>query len=94
MIRAVLYILVALLLISFLRQVIGLIVRALGELLGSSSGSGSGGSARTPTVGELKRDPVCGTYVATSSSIKATVGGEVFHFCSEACRNKYLSGRS
>jgi YHS domain-containing protein len=39
--------------------------------------------------GELKRDPVCGTYVAANASITRNIGGETLHFCSQACRDKY-----
>ena len=39
--------------------------------------------------GELKKDPVCGTFVAVSSSIKGTVDGQVVHFCSTTCRDRY-----
>ena len=39
--------------------------------------------------GELKKDPVCGTYVSTGASVKRTVDGEVLHFCSKECRDKY-----
>jgi YHS domain-containing protein len=39
--------------------------------------------------GELKRDPVCGTYVSTAVSVKRTVKGQVVHFCSQECRDKY-----
>jgi hypothetical protein len=39
--------------------------------------------------GELKKDPVCGTYVSTSASISRTVHGEVFYFCSKECSDKY-----
>ena len=39
--------------------------------------------------GELKKDPVCGTYVSTSASISRTVKGEVFYFCSQECSDKY-----
>jgi len=45
-----------------------------------------------PTVspgGELKKDPVCGTYVSTATSLSKTVGGQVVYFCSEECRKKY-----
>ena len=48
----------------------------------------------TPPVlpgGELKRDPVCGTYVSTAVSVKRTVKGEVLHFCSTECRDKFAS---
>jgi YHS domain-containing protein len=45
-----------------------------------------------PTVstgGELKKDPVCGTYVSAEASVTKRVNGETVHFCSAACRDKY-----
>ena len=39
--------------------------------------------------GDLKKDPVCGTYVSTSGSVTRTVNGELLHFCSKECRDKY-----
>lgn len=39
--------------------------------------------------GELKKDPVCGTYVSAATSITLAVNGRVVHFCSEKCRDKY-----
>ena len=39
--------------------------------------------------GELKKDPVCGTYVSTSASVTRTVDGQILHFCSKECRDKY-----
>jgi len=39
--------------------------------------------------GELKKDPVCGTYVSTGASVTRTVDGQVVHFCSQECRDKY-----
>jgi YHS domain-containing protein len=45
-----------------------------------------------PTVipgGELRKDPVCGTYVSTSASLSRTVNGETFFFCSPECRDRY-----
>ena len=42
-----------------------------------------------PTV--LKMDPVCGTYVAVESSFKKISGGEVYHFCSAECRNRFAA---
>ena len=38
---------------------------------------------------ELKRDPVCGTYVSTAVSVKRTVKGEVVYYCSNQCRDKH-----
>jgi len=39
--------------------------------------------------GELKKDPVCGIYVSTAVSITRNIGGELVHFCSKECRDKY-----
>ena len=39
--------------------------------------------------GELKKDPVCGTYVSTAASLTRTVDGQVVYFCSKACRDQY-----
>jgi len=86
MLRVVAYLVVALILITLLRSVIGVITKALAGALGSGPGGRAGG---TQMGGELKRDPVCGTYVSTATSIKVTSGGQVIHFCSAACRDKF-----
>lgn len=46
-------------------------------------------AATVSTGGELKKDPVCGTYVSTSGSISRTVNGQLVYFCSAQCRDKY-----
>jgi YHS domain-containing protein len=46
-------------------------------------------SPRVQTGGELKKDPVCGTFVAADASVTKRVNGEVLHFCSTTCRDKY-----
>jgi uncharacterized protein len=48
--------------------------------------------APAPVVvgGELKKDPVCGTYVSTSLAVTRTVKGETVYFCSNECRNKFV----
>lgn len=42
-----------------------------------------------PAGGELKKDPVCGTYVSTAASLSRTVRGETVYFCSAECRDKF-----
>ena len=45
-----------------------------------------------PTIiagGELKKDPVCGTYISAALSVTRKVNGEMVHFCSKECRDKY-----
>ena len=47
---------------------------------------------RAPKVspgGELKKDPVCGTYVSADTAVTRKVNGQTVHFCSPACRDKY-----
>lgn len=91
--RVVLYLLVTIFLVTFLRYVIGAITQAFARLMGAQGPSTArSGSRRAPTAGELRKDPVCGTFVATSSSVKETVGGEIVHFCSAQCRDKYRQG--
>lgn len=41
--------------------------------------------------GDLKRDPVCGTYVAAESAFSRIVDGRPVYFCSTACRDQYRS---
>jgi YHS domain-containing protein len=52
-----------------------------GQPVGQQAGQTS------PTM--LQQDPVCGTYVAVDTSLKRVVGGHVFHFCSDACRDRF-----
>jgi YHS domain-containing protein len=51
----------------------------------AAQGSNSGASESTL----LHQDPVCGTYVPAGSSLRKISKGQVFHFCSEACRDKF-----
>lgn len=44
-----------------------------------------------PRSTELKKDPVCGTYVSAASGFTRTVNGEVVCFCSKECRDKYAA---
>ncbi len=89
--RLLLYPLLAIFLITLLRYVIGALGKAFSEFFLPPHTRGATGRPQQP-VGELKRDPVCGTYVAVTASVKKTVGGEVIHFCSAACRDRYKPG--
>jgi YHS domain-containing protein len=42
-----------------------------------------------PAATALEQDPVCGTYVSVDSSLKRIIGGKVYHFCSEACKDRF-----
>jgi YHS domain-containing protein len=39
---------------------------------------------------ELKKDPVCGTYVSAATGVSRTVQGHMIYFCSKECRDKFV----
>jgi YHS domain-containing protein len=88
MVRAVLYILLAIIVITLLRSIIGVVGKAVAALFEPNPNAGPG-DAEPRNAGELKRDPVCGTYVSTATSVKKTIDGRVVHFCSPGCSSKY-----
>jgi YHS domain-containing protein len=89
MVRTVLIILLAIILISLLRGVIGIVGKAVGNLAQGNPPARRPGAP--PTADELKRDPVCGLYVPAATAVKRTVRGELMHFCSESCAGKYVA---
>jgi YHS domain-containing protein len=44
---------------------------------------------RMPASGDLKKDPVCGTYVSAVASVQQKVGREMVYFCSEDCKERF-----
>jgi YHS domain-containing protein len=95
MFRVILYLLFAVILISVLRAVMGIIAKGFGELMrpraSQSSQSTPTSDKQVPLSGELKKDPACGTYISAATSIHEKVGGEIFYFCSKQCRDKYVA---
>jgi YHS domain-containing protein len=89
MLRFVIILLVSVLFITILRSVVGIITRGFSDVMKPQAPPGHGPVA--PAGGELKRDPVCGTYVAASNSVRKVVKGETLYFCSPECREKYPS---
>lgn len=70
------------------------------EQQASRAGSGVGSTERDSraAVGRqvaarrLVRDPVCGLHLAETLAIPFRDGGELLHFCSRECRDKYANG--
>jgi YHS domain-containing protein len=81
---------------GFLFLFLFLMVRSLARSVFAGFRSAVPGPAsKPPTVqagGELKKDPVCGTYVSPAASIAGKVGGETVYFCSTECRDRYRKG--
>jgi YHS domain-containing protein len=55
------------------------------------SGADATGEPQTATR-HLVRDPVCGMHLAETLAIPFRDGGELMHFCSAECRDKYANG--
>jgi uncharacterized protein len=64
------------------------------QILWKNAGQKKGGQTRGPAPKglpeEMKKDPVCGTWVPASQALSAQAGGETHFFCSPACRDKYI----
>lgn len=60
------------------------------ERVDAAKGSSGVMSQPDEVTRRLVRDPVCGTHVAEALAIPLRDGGEVLHFCSIACRDKYI----
>jgi hypothetical protein len=91
MFRALLYMLLAVVLISVLRSVIGVLMKAFGSIIGAAdaSSSASSGPKSAQLGGDLHRDPVCGTFVAETTPHQHRISGQIFYFCSDACKEKH-----
>lgn len=84
--RLVLFLIAISVIRSVLRFIQGLGVRMQTRPRpGQAAASGAGQGAATM----LRQDPVCGTYVAIDASLKRIVNGQVVHFCSPECRDRF-----
>ena len=86
--RLILETVIAVLFISMVRSIIGIIAKALFQSVTRPAPADSRRPA-VPTGGELKKDPVCGTYISTATAIQKKTGSEVHYFCSPECRDKF-----
>jgi YHS domain-containing protein len=93
MFRAILYLIGFMLVMSVIRSVLGIITKAFTGLSDASApqagASGSRPPASPPSGGELKKDPVCGTFISTATAFQKSVGGQTYYFCSTECRDKF-----
>jgi hypothetical protein len=77
-----------LLLFLLLRYVLKSISTSL-RTVSAPDDRGSGKVPHARSGGELKKDPVCGTYVPADTAVTRVIGDQVLHFCSATCRDKY-----
>jgi YHS domain-containing protein len=94
MFRVFFYIISTIFIISLLRGVLGVLAKMFGGMVNPAPERATANprAAAVPMGGELKKDPICGTYVSTSTAVKKSAPkGEVVYFCSTACRDKFIS---
>ncbi len=92
MVRALLYILTSIFAITFIRMVIGVLTRGVGDLINAEMKNTSQTSQRSsgmPTQGELKPCAKCGTYILASTRFRGTSKGEPVYFCSDSCQQAF-----
>ena len=90
MFRLLLRLLFLLVVFAIIRYVIVNVGRFFSQAMRPQAPPSPGNQAPAgPSGGELKQDPVCGTFVPTSTSMKKNVNGEPVYFCSAACRDKF-----
>jgi YHS domain-containing protein len=65
---------------------------AAASAAGAGVGVGSGDTQSGVAARRLVRDPVCGMHVAEVLAVPLRESGELVHFCSLACRDKYVNG--
>jgi len=64
---------------------------ATASAAGAGAGAESGDAQSGVAARRLVRDPVCGMHVAEVLAVPLREGGELVHFCSVACRDKYVN---
>ena len=93
MIRTVLYALISIVAITFVRMVVGIITKSFSEMMKEEGGaarntaSAAGKPADVPKSGVLKACATCGTYVVASQALTTTVEGETAYYCSARCKD-------
>jgi YHS domain-containing protein len=92
MFRAFLYLIAFLLVMSVIRSVLGIVGKAFSGLSSSTSPQAGASGSRPPSPpanGELKKDPVCGTFISIATAFQKSSGGQTYYFCSTECRDKF-----
>jgi YHS domain-containing protein len=75
--------------ILLLALAIYLIRRFMTAFLRKAGRPGTGNTAGRP-ANHMVKDPVCGMYLDSRLAVSLNKAGDVFYFCSEECKEKFL----
>jgi len=89
MLRGFVYLILTIFAITFIRAVIGLIGKVVGQLFEPENQRFGKGSGVTPSGGQLVQCPGCGIYVSTETKLRKISGGKTHYFCSEKCMKNF-----
>jgi|SRR6201996_345043 len=95
MFRAFIELLITILIVLVARVVLTSLMRGVAGAFRNTGGQftaqrPAGPAPAPPTGNELHKDPVCGTYVAESTPFRQNISGQIFYYCSDACREKHV----
>ncbi len=93
MTETILWLFAGVLIFAVLRAILGIVFKGISDFFGAGSARSvprpGPRAAPRPVPEALKKDPVCGTFVAPSTALHKTVHGETYYFCSPECQNKF-----
>ena len=98
LIRVIEFLVGLMVVLSMVRSLVGAITKAYSGRSDTSPQQRAGNASRpqsssasspTPPGGELKKDPVCGTFISTTTAFQKYAGGQTYYFCSTECRDKF-----
>lgn len=89
MVKTLLYLIITIFLITFVRAVVGIIGKGVADLFQPDSPAKRDGGSEPQAGAELKKDPVCGIYVSSATKVRKSVNGKDYCFCSEKCRDQF-----
>ena len=82
--------------VALLRRVLAWMMRGAMPAQAGQDAAGAGVAPGDEQSGvaarRLVRDPICGMHVAEVLAVPLRESGELVHFCSTGCRDKYVSG--
>jgi len=94
MIRAIIYLLLSIFLITILRVMIGIVMKGLNAYLNPAGETTSAGSrernSHTKKGGVLRKDSWSGVYIAEDSAVVKVINGETHYFASENNFREYM----
>ena len=93
LIRVIEFLVGLMVVLSMVRSLVGAITKAYSGRSDTSPQQRAGNASRpqppTPAGGELKKDPVCGTFISTATAFQKFAGGQTYYFCSTECRDRF-----